>query len=181
MARYHVNGKGEAGLCTAQTGNCPFGGELDHYSTPEDARRAYEKVMSGEAWGAQSKKTDPGPLAQPFLPGEYSYGKAVLGQVWPEGGGERKYIVVPFEGKLTDQEKLTIGRELWLLSGKTEEEWETFSPMKKLQFLRADRSTHKDIKLEVGGDVVKTNLYYGTSQMDYQDIFLLPREALANG
>src|SRR5579875_3653762 len=43
MARYHINSNGEAG-------GCPFGGENEHYSTPEDARKAYEKVMSGETW-----------------------------------------------------------------------------------------------------------------------------------
>ncbi len=55
MAKYHINGKGEAGRCSAQKGKCPFGGDLEHYSTPGDARRAYEKFMSTsshEAWKA---------------------------------------------------------------------------------------------------------------------------------
>jgi hypothetical protein len=27
MAKYHINDKGNPGKCTAQSGNCPFGGE----------------------------------------------------------------------------------------------------------------------------------------------------------
>ncbi len=50
MPKYHINAKGEARVCSAQGDNCPFGGELEHYSTPEDARKAYELVMSGKLW-----------------------------------------------------------------------------------------------------------------------------------
>ena len=47
MARFHVNRKGEAGKCRAFTGNCPFGGDADHYRSPEEARAAFEKKMGG--------------------------------------------------------------------------------------------------------------------------------------
>lgn len=46
MAKYHVNGAGEAGPCKATQGNCPFGGEDKHYSTPEEARSAYEETTT---------------------------------------------------------------------------------------------------------------------------------------
>jgi hypothetical protein len=42
MAKYHINGRGEPGKCSAQKGGCPFGGEGQHYSTSDDARKAYE-------------------------------------------------------------------------------------------------------------------------------------------
>lgn len=44
--RYHVNSKGEAGVCRAKK-TCPFGDlESDHYSSPEEARQAYEQEMA---------------------------------------------------------------------------------------------------------------------------------------
>lgn len=44
MKKYHVNSKGEAGLCSADSGNCPFGNDDDHYLTPEAARSAFERL-----------------------------------------------------------------------------------------------------------------------------------------
>jgi hypothetical protein len=48
MSKFHVNDKGESGQCRAEKGGCPFGGEAQHYSTPEIARQAYELSMAGE-------------------------------------------------------------------------------------------------------------------------------------
>lgn len=47
MARFHINNNGDAGTCRAATGACPFGGEADHYETPEEARAAFEREMGG--------------------------------------------------------------------------------------------------------------------------------------
>ena len=47
MAKYHINDKGEAGICTATQGGCPFGGDAQHYSSAELARSAYELSMAG--------------------------------------------------------------------------------------------------------------------------------------
>ena len=45
MAKYHINGKGEAGLCRARK-SCPFGDLTeDHYSSAEEARQAFEDSM----------------------------------------------------------------------------------------------------------------------------------------
>jgi hypothetical protein len=46
MAKFHINGKGEAGKCSATKGGCPFGGESEHFTSPEAAREAYEASMS---------------------------------------------------------------------------------------------------------------------------------------
>ena len=44
MPRYHLNFKGEASICRAKK-NCPFGDlDTEHYSSPEEARKAYEKI-----------------------------------------------------------------------------------------------------------------------------------------
>jgi hypothetical protein len=44
VAKYHINYKGDVGLCKAKH-SCPFGDmEDDHFSTPEAARSAYEEA-----------------------------------------------------------------------------------------------------------------------------------------
>ena len=45
MSKFHVNGKGEAGKCSAEKGGCPFGGESEHYTSAQAARTAYENDM----------------------------------------------------------------------------------------------------------------------------------------
>lgn len=56
MSKFHVNDKGESGQCRATQGGCPFGGEAQHYSSPEIARQAYELSMAGEQIATISKK-----------------------------------------------------------------------------------------------------------------------------
>lgn len=43
MAKYHINAHGNPNPCSAQSGNCPFGGDENHFSTPEEARSVYER------------------------------------------------------------------------------------------------------------------------------------------
>jgi len=47
-AKYHVNSEtGDAGLCRAEMGKCPFGSADEHYDSPLKARDAYEASQSG--------------------------------------------------------------------------------------------------------------------------------------
>ncbi len=55
MAKYHINAQGNTGICHAQEGGCPFGGESEHFSTEEDARKAFEKFMGGGPWVTHKK------------------------------------------------------------------------------------------------------------------------------
>ena len=50
MARFHINAKGEPGKCSAQSGNCPFGGDTDHYNSLDEAQSAFEKTMASETF-----------------------------------------------------------------------------------------------------------------------------------
>ena len=45
MARYHINAKGEPGVCKAQQA-CPFGTSEEHYDSAQEARAAYEEARS---------------------------------------------------------------------------------------------------------------------------------------
>lgn len=47
MTKYHVNSAGEPGACSAKI-ECPFGGDQQHYSNPDNARKAFELSMAGE-------------------------------------------------------------------------------------------------------------------------------------
>jgi hypothetical protein len=61
--KFHINRKGEVGGCTAQTGGCPFGGESEHYSSPEAAQKAYENLQKAQVPPAMSKTAvDPNSL-----------------------------------------------------------------------------------------------------------------------
>lgn len=39
---YHINKKGDAGFCRAETGKCPFGGSSEHHESLLEAQRAFE-------------------------------------------------------------------------------------------------------------------------------------------
>lgn len=56
MAKFHINAAGEAGSCSATKGNCPFGGEADHFTSPEAAREAFESKMSGSSLTSLEKQ-----------------------------------------------------------------------------------------------------------------------------
>ncbi len=45
MSSFHINTKGDAGICKAKQGKCPFGAPEEHYATAEEARRAFENSM----------------------------------------------------------------------------------------------------------------------------------------
>lgn len=57
MAKFHINNSGEAGQCKATQGGCPFGGDAQHYESPEIARQAFELSMAGSQVPEVSKKT----------------------------------------------------------------------------------------------------------------------------
>ena len=52
--KFHINAAGEAGKCKATKGNCPFGGEAEHFTSAEAAREHYEKQM-GDSTSSLSK------------------------------------------------------------------------------------------------------------------------------
>lgn len=56
MSKFHVNDKGEAGECAATKGNCPFGGEAQHYESRELAQKAYELSMASKSLWVGKRK-----------------------------------------------------------------------------------------------------------------------------
>lgn len=56
MAKYHINGEGNPGLCSAAVGNCPFGGEANHYSSQANARKAFELSMASKELTKTTRK-----------------------------------------------------------------------------------------------------------------------------
>ena len=53
VKKYHINSRGEVGRCRADNRQCPFGGDSDHYDTPEAAQEAYEKKQGGSFGSGQ--------------------------------------------------------------------------------------------------------------------------------
>lgn len=60
MSVYHINAKGDAGLCKAGAGKCPFAKPEEHFSSKQEATAAAEKKLS-EQHGAltSSQKHEP--------------------------------------------------------------------------------------------------------------------------
>lgn len=56
MARFHINNSGDAGLCRAVAGNCPFGDDSEHYGSQEEAREAYEERMAKSSFTGPKAK-----------------------------------------------------------------------------------------------------------------------------
>lgn len=60
MAKFHVNkSTGDVGKCRAKKGNCPFGGEDEHYASAHEAQRVYESSRPALASVKRSKAAAP--------------------------------------------------------------------------------------------------------------------------
>lgn len=46
--KYHINNEGNAGVCSAEKKECPFGSDYFHYETKEDARKSFENFMNAK-------------------------------------------------------------------------------------------------------------------------------------
>jgi len=57
MPKFHINNSGTVGVCQALQGNCPFGGEADHYPTAAKARVAYEQNKNNKSIPAVLKSS----------------------------------------------------------------------------------------------------------------------------
>lgn len=54
--KFHTNPEtGNPGKCSAKSGNCPFGGDSEHYSSSDDAQKAYENSQKFQVAPAVSK------------------------------------------------------------------------------------------------------------------------------
>ena len=49
--KWHVNGEGKPGKCSAGAGKCPFGADAPHYGTKREAEAAAEKFLAASASG----------------------------------------------------------------------------------------------------------------------------------
>ena len=54
--KYHVNSNGEAGLCSATKGKCPFGSEDKHFTSADAARSAFEQTQNSGLAGSKKNR-----------------------------------------------------------------------------------------------------------------------------
>ena len=71
MDRYHINAKGEPGLCRAQS-RCPFGGPSDHYNSLQEAQKVYEERQAQQV--AKSLRKTPKALAKAIAEVDEAWG-----------------------------------------------------------------------------------------------------------
>lgn len=58
MAKYHINKKGIPAVCRAKDGNCPLGGNEQHFGTKEDAQK-FADEKNKELFGLIQKEPNP--------------------------------------------------------------------------------------------------------------------------
>lgn len=92
MNKYHINDKGVPGICTAKV-KCQFGGDAQHYFSPEAAQSAYELSMAKETLPSVQKKSNP------VMPtsGAYDVGTKAERYVHPQG----KIVEINPDGSVT--------------------------------------------------------------------------------
>lgn len=47
--KWHVNGEGKPGKCSAGAGKCPFGADAPHFGAKREAQAAAEKFLAASA------------------------------------------------------------------------------------------------------------------------------------
>lgn len=92
MAKYHVNRAGEAGPCKATKGGCPFGGEDEHYSSPEAARAAFEESMENGSTTRYSRPNLPVRVERSVIPMALGRTNAVLTEQLEQLSGDSTFV-----------------------------------------------------------------------------------------
>lgn len=95
MAKFHVNDEGIPGVCTAQI-QCRFGGDAQHYATPEIAQKAYELSMASQSIPEPQKKAPAQSVKMPTS-GAYDVGTKAERYVHPQG----KMVEINPDGTVT--------------------------------------------------------------------------------
>lgn len=96
-SKYHINEKGVPGVCTAKV-KCQFGGDAQHYFSPEAAQKAFELSMATETVPSAKKKTTekPSPVNPPTS-GAYDVRAKAERYVHPQG----KIVEINPDGSVT--------------------------------------------------------------------------------
>lgn len=58
MSKFHINDMGNPGPCSAAQGNCPFGGEEEHYNTINQAREAFERSKTEQMFSSLKRSSE---------------------------------------------------------------------------------------------------------------------------
>lgn len=118
MAKYHINEKGVPGVCSANI-QCRFGGDAQHYASPEIAQKAFELSMAGSTVPeAQKKPAVAAPIAAPkaAAPVErFRHPQGKLAEINPDGS-----VTAWKNGKIiptsATADKLRSGHGSWKLA-----------------------------------------------------------------
>lgn len=109
MAKYHVNPEtGTPGICHAKK-QCRFGGDAEHYKSPEAAREAYEEKMAGSEGHGISK-----PASKKTV--ETSQVKDLAQEFWPNADTEQVQLFNKYVDHVygtTDFNAMQIGTAAW--------------------------------------------------------------------
>jgi hypothetical protein len=113
---------------------------------------------------------------KPFSEGKHTFKKALFKSL-SDKDKNRCSIILPFSGKLTENQKFIFGEEMWKLSGQSVDEWATFSNMKKLQYAGCSRSVLSNVELNNVGGTITTSVSWA-AEGDASNFFLLEQKDL---
>jgi hypothetical protein len=116
MNKYHINEKGVPGVCTAKV-KCQFGGDAQHYFSPEAAQKAFELSMATETVPSAKKKAAENSVPVPSESGKverYKHPQGKLVEINADGS-----VTAWKNGKIiptsATAEKLRKGHGSWRL------------------------------------------------------------------
>ena len=66
--KWHVNGEGKPGKCSAKKGQCPFGADAPHFGTKREAEAAAEELIARESAGFGGDAGAGGGVREAFAP-----------------------------------------------------------------------------------------------------------------
>lgn len=156
MPRFHINDKGEPGQCRAEK-NCPFGlSDGEHYTTKEEARKAYENQQSSftrklDSFSSRIQGRLPEELST-FEHGseERHFDRVAVSWVVArdfDSKTDRTNIVEVMTptGRLTDQKLLKIAGFLQKLGGLSEEQWSAIPDESRIAWAKQHTTIWEDV------------------------------------
>jgi hypothetical protein len=163
MSKYHLNYRGEPGLCSATVKPCPFGGPDDHFETENDARKAYEKQARKAVFSKSHKKHVTSPLPQDpseanpnwlndfaakfSEPTEHTeLSAAVITAIYPKGQ-EGHYVVMPVGTQINDNASDAVSKFKFVSEGGSPEEFDKLSIDKKVDYYKQNFTMVKNIEV----------------------------------
>lgn len=100
--KWHVNGEGKPGKCSAKKGQCPFGADAPHFGTKREAEAAAEELIARESAGFGGDAVADDGVREAFAP-DSGFVVDAAGRFYRDNGEDVTYVsgadVAQWDGK----------------------------------------------------------------------------------